>query len=54
MKSVVCFPAGGEGEEDERHGGADEGNRTVAAERQAAAEGEGRSAEGPGQNNLHV
>lgn len=47
--SLAVFSPGREGEEDEAHGGAHEGDRTVAAQHQTAAQREGRSAEGSGQ-----
>lgn len=44
------FSEGGEEEEDEAYGGADEGSGAVAAQCQAAAPREGRSAEGTGES----
>lgn len=46
MRTVVFSPGW---EEDEGDGGAHEGDRAVAAQREAAAEGEGVPAEGSGQ-----
>lgn len=48
----AVFSAGRQGEEDEEHGGADEGDRALAAQRQTAAQREGRSAEGTGRFRL--
>lgn len=48
--SLTVFLSGWEGEEDEDYGGAYEGDRTVAAQRQTAPQRESGSAQRPGQS----
>lgn len=54
MISFTVLSPGWEGEEDEEYGGAYERDWAVAAQRQTAAQREGRSAQRPGQfKNIH-